>query len=253
MRFAQSLEKSVRRFRDLFNPLVYMGNKFFCPVCRRRASRFKSAGSGYERRQNAVCPFCKSRERDRLTSLFFDKYPSLLEGNVGRLLHVAPEPALEPFFRKQFGQGYLSVDIYRRDVMETMDITDIHYPNDTFNAIFCSHVLQNIKNDRLAMEQIFRVLQPGAWAILNVPLRKLQSMQQESGLNKSSLLDPNRPDGRHRLYGEDYVPMLQSVGFEVEEYGPDDLEIESNLCSYGLAQPHTGYIHFCRKPLRDND
>lgn len=137
--------------------------------------------------------------------------------------------------------------------MEAMDITDIHYPNDTFDAIFRSHVLQNIKNDRRAMEQILSVLQPGAWAILDVPLHKHQRMQQETGLNKSSLLDPNRPDGRHRLYGEDYVPMLQSVGFEVEEYGPDDLEIESKLYSYGLAQPHTGYIHFCQKPLRDND
>src|SRR6266436_378656 len=58
----------------------------------------------------------------------------------------------------------------RDDVDLNIDLTKIPFPNSTFNAIICNHVLEHIPNDRAAMAELFRVLKPNGWAILQVPI-----------------------------------------------------------------------------------
>lgn len=52
-----------------------------------------------------------------------------------------------------------------------MDITDIQYSDQSFDVIYCSHVLEHIHDDMKAMAEFFRVLRNGGWAILLVPIR----------------------------------------------------------------------------------
>ena len=42
-----------------------------------------------------------------------------------------------------------------------MDITDIQYPDNTFDVIYCSHVLEHVQDDRKAMAEFYRVLKSG--------------------------------------------------------------------------------------------
>jgi ubiquinone/menaquinone biosynthesis C-methylase UbiE len=51
-----------------------------------------------------------------------------------------------------------------------MDVTNIQFPNESFDAIYCSHVLEHVPEDQKAMQELFRVLKPGGWALLQVPL-----------------------------------------------------------------------------------
>ena len=51
-----------------------------------------------------------------------------------------------------------------------MDITKIDYPDDSFDVILCNHILEHIPDDHLAMQELFRVLKPSGWAILQVPI-----------------------------------------------------------------------------------
>lgn len=248
MRFLQSLEKRLRATRDLLHPLVYRGDAVTCPVCGRHARKFRRAGSGASRRDNAVCPFCRARERDRLLWLFFQRHPELFPATGLALLHVAPEPALEGWLRERCGAGYLSVDIYRDDVMEKMDITRVPRPDGVFDAIVCVHVVQNIQDDHLALAELYRVLKPGGWAVINVPMEHGRGTQTLQAAKKSSILDPHRPEGRHRVYGDDYLDSLRNAGFEVSEITATDLVPAAEAERLGIASEFAGHVHFCRKP-----
>ena len=52
--------------------------------------------------------------------------------------------------------------------MEKMDIMD--NPDESFDVIYCSHVLEHVPDDRKAMREFRRVLKRGRWAILLVPI-----------------------------------------------------------------------------------
>ncbi len=243
MRFFSSIDRSLRSLRAKFAPLIYRGNAFFCPACNKNASRFKPAGKGKKARENAVCPFCRARERDRLVILFLKKNPNLFPPNPPHLLHVAPEPSISAYLKNASGNGYLSADIYRDDVMEKMDITHIQKPDNHFGAIFCSHVLQDIPDDNIALRELYRVLAPGGWAILNVPFYKGTKTTTLEAIHKTG-----RPPEFFRDYGDDYVDQLQTIGFEVQEIPPAQLRDPNMKADPAIDHPMTGYIHFCRKP-----
>ena len=58
---------------------------------------------------------------------------------------MAPEAAMEPRLRGHLGRNYITADIANPQVNVKMDITDIQYPDDTFDVIYCSHVLEHIQ------------------------------------------------------------------------------------------------------------
>ena len=55
-----------------------------------------------------------------------------------------------------------------------LDITDIKFKDNFFDVIICNHVLEHIIDDRKAMSELFRVLKPKGFAILEVPISKRQ-------------------------------------------------------------------------------
>ena len=69
------------------------------------------------------------------------------------------------------GANYLTADLFDPLAMIKMDVTDIHYPDASFDVIYCSHVLAYVPNDRQGMRELFRVLKPHGWAILADPIR----------------------------------------------------------------------------------
>jgi 2-polyprenyl-3-methyl-5-hydroxy-6-metoxy-1,4-benzoquinol methylase len=102
--------------------------------------------------------------------LYMTQKTSLFDGNQKKMLHVAPEPELSQLFQKADYINYLSADLSAPNAMVKMDITDIQYPDNTFDVIYCSHVLEHIPDDRKAMREFYRVLKPGGWAIVQVPV-----------------------------------------------------------------------------------
>ena len=65
-----------------------------------------------------------------------------------------------------------------------IDITDMNFENNFFDVIICSHFLEHIVNDRKAMYELFRVLKPEGFAILQVPI---SLNEKENSKFKSSL------------------------------------------------------------------
>ena len=83
--------------------------------------------------------------------LFFKRRTNLFDAASKRILHIAPEPSLGRLIAGIKGVEYTSGDFEPGRAMVQMDITRIQYPDDTFDVIYCSHVLEHVLEDRQAM------------------------------------------------------------------------------------------------------
>ncbi len=101
--------------------------------------------------------------------------------------------------------------------MVKMDITKIQYPDHHFDAILCNHVLEHVDDDKRAMSELFRVLKPGGWAILQVPIAlALQETYEDCSITSPTAREVAFGQSDHvRLYGNDYTDKLQATGFIV--------------------------------------
>ncbi len=143
-----------------------------CPLCGKTARRFRPFGGGTVVRPNARCPRCDSLERHRLIWLYLRDETDLFTpaAEPRRMLHVAPEPVLRERLAGEPLIDYLSADLEPGVADVQMDITAIDFPDDSFDVIYCSHVLEHVPDDALAMRELCRVLRPSGWAILQVPI-----------------------------------------------------------------------------------
>ena len=210
--------------------LVYFGLRYKCPFCRGYFRKFLPCGEkhsvlkdanvvGAGHRFNCRCPRCGSRDKERLLYLYLVNETSVFDEHV-RLLHIAPEKNLRKKLKKNRNLDYLTADINREDVMVKMDITDIQYGENSFDAIICCHVLEHVSDDRKAMSELYRTLKPGGWAILQVPI----SLSLSNTFEDASI---TTPEGREKAFGQadhvrlharDYKDRLEQVGFAVEEF-----------------------------------
>ena len=223
--------------------LLNRGSARFCPVCESWVARFRPFG--VQSRPNAKCPVCSSLERDRLIWLFFRQKTDLFDGRPKRLLHVAPEPQLSRRLKRVPGVDYVSIDLAWGKAMMRANVTDLLFPQDSFDVVYCSHVLEHIPNDRKAIAELYRVLKPDGWAILQVPIKS------KTTLEDSSVTDPaerQRVFGQWdhvRIYGEDYVDRLKGAGFKVTvELFAKELSEEA---AKEIAISRSERIYLCRK------
>ncbi len=234
--------------RPLRDRIKYRGNARYCPVCDGHAAKFLSNKVFGVMTDDVVCPWCESHERHRFLWRYFQLKTDVLETIPGRtMLHVAPEKSFVRPLRKSIGGGYVTADLLDPFVDVTMDIADIHYPDDHFNFIYCSHVLQYVKDDLKALSEFRRVLKPGGWAIINVPIRAEKTgYQEDSAFPEDSVFLVDKSE-RMRLYGPDYLQRLESVSFTVECIRPKDLLSDEEIVFMGLNNPEVGEIYLCRK------
>ena len=248
MQFFKSIERFIRRTRNRLSTVIYHGDAVHCPVCERSFSKFLPAGTGKRRRDNAVCPRCRARERDRLTWLFMTRTEGLFRDADMQFLHVAPEPCFIPFLSARIGGGYLTGDLMRDDVAVKLDVMELPFEDASLDAIYCSHVLQDVPDDTKALDEFFRALKPGGWAILNIPLFAEKTVSNDQPENIRATWD-KRPDEHVRQYGPDYVDQLRSHGFEAAEHLPESIEPDAGKRRLmGIDGSRVGTVFFVRKP-----
>jgi SAM-dependent methyltransferase len=232
-------QKDLRRKLHL---VKYRGSEFACPVCGIELSAFKPGAASYVRmvREHAYiypldtietfniaaysCPSCDASDRERLYALYLDRAFSPLElGRRYRLLEFAPSPGLSRKLKRTPFVDYRSADLYRHNVDDRIDITDMRpYADASFDIVLCSHVLEHVPDDRRAMRELHRVLRPDGFAIVMVPL-----VHGVDETNEDAAIDT--PELRWRYFGSDdhvrqygkrdFADRLGATGFELERLG----------------------------------
>ena len=191
------------------------GNRVECPCCSGRFRAFLPGGP--ERRPHARCPGCGSLERHRLVWLWLQRSTDLLR-TPHRVLVVAPEAFLQEALRSRPHLDYLSVDLDSPLAMRRMDLTRLDLPDQSFDVVFCSHVLEHIPDDRVAMRELRRVLRPGGWALLQTPVDLERAVSDEDPavtLPAERLRRFGQAD-HVRIYGRDFFDRLRAAGWEIE-------------------------------------
>lgn len=253
------LPKSV--FRTLSREYMkwkYRGTRLKCPMCEHSFEHFLPGGFNFPVlqeldvvgagfREEVRCPHCDSNDRERLVYLFLRSHTRLYTDG-GSILHVAPEKSLQLFLKKIPRINHISVDINSPQADQSMDIRKIVYPDGKFDVVICNHVLEHIPEDGVAMRELFRVLKPRGFAILQVPIANNLSKTVED----PSITDPRE---RERLFGQydhvriysdkDYTRRLETAGFSVERIPATVIADASEIQNFSLNPREV--LYFCRK------
>jgi SAM-dependent methyltransferase len=213
-------------------------------VCGGSSRRFLQYGLAA--RNDAQCPRCGALERHRLFWLYVSRRTNLFDGKPKKMLHVAPEACFESKLKRVLGDGYLTADLLNPAAMMKMDITRIEFPPESFDVIYCSHVLEHVPDDQKAMREFHRTLKRGGWAVLTVPIMVACTYEDPTITSPAERLKVFGQEDHVRLYGQDYADRLRKAGFRVEVCQVGDLAGPDEVIRMGLT-PASGEIFFCTK------
>jgi len=205
------------------------GNKYTDPIDNKSFRKFLPYGYQVQR-QNVLSPSTLSLERHRLLWLYLTNETDFFTSKK-KVLHMAPEQCFLARFRK-LNHDYKTADLDSPIADVKADIINLPFNDNSFDVIFCNHVLEHVQDDTKAMKELFRVMKKGGMGIFQVP----QDLNRDVTFEDNSITDPKERAkifGQYdhvRVYGRDYFDKLRSIGFNVEEVNYSQ-KISSELLS----------------------
>ncbi len=198
--------------------MVLRGSKFTDPIDGRSFRKFLPYGYNVQR-ENVLSPSTLSLERHRLLWLYLrDETDFFTSQTKRKVLHIAPEQCFLNRFRKQKNIDYLTSDLESPIADVKADICALPFEDESFDIIFCNHVLEHIPDDTKAMQELYRVMKTGGFGIFQIP----QDLNRAVTFEDNSITDPKERTkifGQYdhvRVYGLDYFDKLRSIGFKVD-------------------------------------
>lgn len=239
--------RQLMEFLLVLRALFFIGRKYTCPCCGWKIRAFTHAGFSFKVRTAGYCPRCNSKARHRRNMGYLEKHTNLFEDQLS-LFHVSPKYCLSRNFTKRTNINYFGGDFYDGlNLSAKLDIINIPVGLNTFDCIICIHVLEHVHEDQQAIREFFRVLKPGGWAIISVPIQLDQKTYEDPAIILPE--DRQRAFGElsHvRVYGYDFADRLEASGFQVQLDLGGKID-HDEMQKFGLLDDEN--IFFCRKPL----
>jgi SAM-dependent methyltransferase len=235
---------TLRQIHYFVRGIYYWGGKYQCPCCQTHLRRFISGG--VIPRSHAQCPRCGSLERHRLLFLYLQQKTDFFNQHLC-VLDVAPTYYLQQKFRQYPHLDYLSSSLDDPWAMTNMNIMALPIPDNHFDCILCYHVLEHVADDIQAMKELYRVLKPEGWAILQSPV----DMSRETTLEDPRITSPEArrdlfgQDDHVRVYGRDYVERLTKAGFSVTSDSFVQQLPDTMIEKFGLMKEEVLFV--CKK------
>ena len=234
------------------------GPQFLCPCC-----GYSGTFLTFRTQKYCLCPKCGSMERHRLLRLTLDIILAEVPAQSASILHFAPDPMFQawlPSVCKKYVKADRAAGTYAHDYDLDIkcDICKIPLPDESFDIVLATHVLEHVEKDNAAIAEIFRVLKPNGIALLPVPI--IAARTTEYG-------EPHAREENHvRAPGLDYFDRYRAAGFDVEVHSSDQfpgkyqLYIHEDRGNWPNANrpfvpmrneyPHRDFLPICRKRSR---
>ncbi|MEM6824585.1 MAG: class I SAM-dependent methyltransferase [Pseudomonadota bacterium] len=237
---------NVRQFTNLLPQPVrfglrrrlFAGSNQTCPLCENSVKAFHGHGGGHAvlderkvvggmRREADRCPICHACDRVRMMMLYIESHTAVGQQRT-RILHVAPDYGLYLWLKRQPAIDYICTDIdaqrYRHMAeLQTADLTKLPFPEDDFDLVICSHVLEHVPDDAAAFSEIARVLKPGGQALLLTPYA-MDGKPTDEEPTISDTVEMERRFGQAdhvRLYNrDDFLARMATAGLGSRLFEP---------------------------------
>jgi SAM-dependent methyltransferase len=251
--------------------MEFQGEGVVCPVCKSGFSAFapvyqwKTSLNNETYRDDkqcvtihphARCPGCQSLQRHRLLAWFLNQH-IFSHPSPTRILEIAPFLPLAETLQRDPLIEYLAVDLspqsekYQHATfpIQQADLCDLPFGNGHFDLILCSHVLEHIENETLALSEIFRVMNSQGTAIIQVPANESLKTTHED----PDIIAPEKREAAFgqwdhvRYYGRDFPDRLIMAGFDVHAFRCREMVEDHQIHQMGLDVYET--IYLCTNPL----
>ncbi|MFT4642624.1 MAG: putative SAM-dependent methyltransferase [Candidatus Azotimanducaceae bacterium] len=212
------------------------GSTFTDPIDGKSFRKFLSYG--YEvQRHNVLSPSTLSLERHRLLWLYLKSETDFFKTHK-KVLHFAPEQAFYSRFRQMKNLDYTTTDLNSPLADVKADICNLPFEDNTYDIIFCNHVLEHIPDDTKAMQELYRVLKKGGMGIFQIPqeLSRATTFEDDSITDKKERAKIFGQYDHVRIYGKDYFDKLRSVGFKVDEVDYTKTLLKEEITKYCLTK-----------------
>jgi len=194
------------------------GSRVECPCCGWTGYDFYSMDGVFFYLPRVHCPACRGCERHRMLHLYLARRDREFFSRIDRVLHVAPEregnlrALLEQagHARVFAADGRFSVVAGQTRAFQC-DARHIPVQSNTFDTLFCLHVLEHIRDDCAAIAELCRVLKPGGIAYIMAPF--------VPGIESSYALDKPDAIGHVWMYAQRDFPERLAC-FHVETIAP---------------------------------
>ncbi len=167
------------------------------------------------RRPRARCPRCHALERHRLLAILLDGLAPALQEH-GRVLDVAPSRYVTPRLERIAPAHYVRIDLDHhadaREIDLQASLTELPFPDDSFDLIICFHVLEHIPDDATAISELHRVLRAGGVAIVQVPIRFDRPTDEDPMAPADERVVRFGQADHVRAYGSDFEARLERAG-----------------------------------------
>lgn len=225
--------------------IFFIGAKYACPCCGWRLRGFTHGGISFRARNLGYCPRCHAKARHRRIWIYLEQKTNLFSAPM-RLLHISPEYSFSRRFVRLSNIDYFGVDLYDRpNVKVKMDLISTPLRSEIFDAAICIHVLEHIEDDRKALRELYRVLKPGGWAVVSVPVRLDQKTYEDPTITSPEERERAFGETAHvRFYGYDLKDRFQECGFQVHLDRGDEVDLHTRI-KYGLRDDEN--IYHCTK------
>ena len=227
--------------RKMLYFLIYKGENTICLICSAKSKKFIPIS--FYNIDDKICASCGALSRSRALGVYVKKN---FKDQSQKILDFSPHRSLNDFFKSIF-ENYTSSDFENQFyAQKSYDITQINEADQSFDLIICFHVLEHILEDKKAIKELNRVLKSDGHLLIQVPLKKGGTYQDNSIISKEGRLKAFGQEDHVRIYGEDNLTLiLNESGFTanpidiVKEYNREEKKL------YGFSENEITYI--CRK------
>lgn len=217
-----------------------------CPCCGWHGTAFLELDCGQFSVPAVFCPHCRAQERHRMMHLFLTRHRPRFMHGAGYVLHFAPEQQIARFIADNPKLVRIATDYAHYAVAAggcpgfQGDIHRLPLRDNAVAGLFCLHVLEHVADDRAALAELRRVLEPGGQAVIMVPFM----------MNQRETIEYGRPDPEFFDHVRGYSPhdfAARLGGFQVAAWHPEDVMELDEVRRFGV--PPSQVLYVCTKPV----
>lgn len=244
--------KKLRNIYIKLKNIFYFGNKYRCPCCNKNFRKFQNFyyktnefnhDFFYKSYKNTICPVCYSFPRHRIICEYLKSNLNLIKNK--KILIFAPEHCITSFL-DTYNIKYLTADLYH-EADYKIDITNINFPNESFEVIVCNHVLEHVSNYKNALKELNRILTKNGILILTTPLNPNSNKTMENNCKNDLLRKQKFGQIDHlRLFGLDIIKTLEKYNFQVDDINGNTFDKKIYPIS-GPSKYDYNHVFICTK------